>query len=535
MPMTSKRFLAAVLCAMLTVSLMSVDAFSDTLTLLVLYHESGDSKLTASVDKLRNMLMYNNTVYTIADIRTPINYSAYSGIILCLGDNYSLDEDTAASMMISGTPLFVINGGGLSELTDTEWHSGVPVVQCLTDQNQIAEVMTRLGGLILPLRGETAGNAGHVFIGAKDYPLYQKVDNIAYFAYFDPSEDILCAAMATALQDWLWPYSDLPKAYGQYVVLDRVYPFFDPDRMMRITDLLEVAMIPYSVSVMPVYSNADYPSMKRFCEWLRYIQSKGARLILHFPLVSPDYVDEKTLREQIRIAYQAYSMYGVYPVAIEMPLTYMHSKSALSLVSGFRTVFLYESSQYLKDTTYDMNISVKDGHQIIAPAWEKTGAFSTAYAQAIYLDASDGVSELNAQIAGLKKSKRSYKDLSEMENTIYIGSDYIRQNDDGGIWLNEKKADTAYYPFDYEEKYEYDRGFEQYLKQQIQASNKLIVFFVLISGTFFASAIMLARRAVRRELILGKKKRFKLPDGLTDEVYQLEKDLDAPGDNRHES
>ena len=122
-----------------------------------------------------------------------------------------------------------------------------------------------------------------------------------------------------------------------------------------------------------------------------------------------------------------------------------------------------------------------------------------------------------------------------MENTIYIGSDYIRQNDDGGIWLNEKKADTAYYPFDYEEKYEYDRGFEEYLKQQIQASNKLIVFFVLISGTFFASAIMLARRAVRRELILGKKKRFKLPDGLTDEVYQLEKDLDAPGDNRHES
>lgn len=62
------------------------------------------------------------------------------------------------------------------------------------------------------------------------------------FGVFDPSQEAQCAFLSTLLQTWLWPYKNSPTAYGQYLVLDRIYPFADPERLLSLVEMLETEM-----------------------------------------------------------------------------------------------------------------------------------------------------------------------------------------------------------------------------------------------------------------------------------------------------
>ena len=49
--------------------------------------------------------------------------------------------------------------------------------------------------------------------------------------------------------------------------------------------------------------------------------------------------------------------------------------------------------------------------------------------------------------------------------------------------------------------YVYDRGFVQYMTEQIQASNKLILVFVAVACTIFIAGMIISRRTTRRQLL----------------------------------
>ena len=78
--------------------------------------------------------------------------------------------------------------------------------------------------------------------------------------------------------------------------------------------------------------------MKRFCEYLRYVQSKGVGIILRVPFVSIEQVEAEELTRHIALAYEAYAMYGVYPMAIEAPKTWLQCENGLEALRGFLTV-----------------------------------------------------------------------------------------------------------------------------------------------------------------------------------------------------
>ena len=90
--------------------------------------------------------------------------------------------------------------------------------------------------------------------------------------------------------------------------------------------MLETENVPYVLCVMPIYANADYPAMKRFCEVLRYAQSRGAGIVMHVPQVTLANVTVEDLQKNIANAYSAYSRYGVYPLAIEAPDVWLMSE-----------------------------------------------------------------------------------------------------------------------------------------------------------------------------------------------------------------
>lgn len=90
-------------------------------------------------------------------------------------------------------------------------------------QNQTRNAAVRVPDL-LSLSGEGLYENGKIYAGGREYPFCSGTDNVRYTPVVDYSGEILQAALIEELTYWLWPYNDQPHTYGQYLVLDQIYP-----------------------------------------------------------------------------------------------------------------------------------------------------------------------------------------------------------------------------------------------------------------------------------------------------------------------
>lgn len=503
-----KRIIAMLLAVLLPLSLLPMQtAAADEENVLILADAEGDSQSEAALDYLRSLMTWTNAQVTYADAWVDRDDLAdFTSVIVLVAQDRRISEVTAWNIRQSGVKTFVIGSGGLDQLAEqTQWVPGSVVVRWQDEGEGTGDLLVHGSGVML-LQGEGESLGGEVFVNSDSYPLCQTVGQITHLVYFDASSSVMRSMLATLIQTWQWPYDNPPTAYGSYLVLDQVYPFYEPARLMEITDMLEEEGVPYALSLMPIYDHAEYPAMKRFCEYLRYLQSRGVGMILRTPHVTLSQVNSEELLRHMEIAYSAYSAYGVYPTALQAPEIYLQCEKGIDLLIGFRTIFLFKTDEPIPGEKMHTNVARKDGHQIIAAAWDDTEAFSNAYAQAIYLDVNEDVEVLRSYVQRIKGSRRALKSLPQMENTLYLGDDYIVQRG-GSITVNGKAADLTYYPFTYDEDFEFDRGFAQYLTDQIETSNKLILIFVFVACTLFITFTLMSRRIMRSELVHGMRKK----------------------------
>lgn len=501
-----KRCGAAVLALLLAMVLLPLQALAAQTHLLVISTETAEGAAAKTMQTIRQLAMYSNWNCRFENVDAPVSLEGCEGVILCLDEGYALPEKTAQALLDSELPVFVIGSGGLQQLAPVRHEHGTLVIRLETEQHQNQDLLLKQTDItLLKDRGESLGGA--VFVGSTSYPLCQTVEQVTHLAYFDPDNADFGNYLAACLQIWRWPFEDAPRGYGFYLVLDRVYPFDDPARLMEITDMLEEENVPYALTVMPIYANGEYPSMRRFCEYLTYVQSRGAGIILHAPLVTLQNVSAEEIKSHINIAFEAYTNQGVYPLAIQAPESWLMSEKGLSVLTGFRTVFTFPSAEKVQGAKLNINLAFKDGHQLVAAARDGALTYTDAYAQAISLDVNQDVEELRAQVKAIKRSRRTLKNLRNMQNIVYAGDNYLLAEADGSLAFNGKEQKLVYTPFVYDENYEFDRGFVENLKQQIEGGNKLIMLFVVVSCSFFVVAMLLVRRSIRGELLQAKKKK----------------------------
>ena len=180
------------------------------------------------------------------------------------------------------------------------------------------------------------------------------------------------------------------------------------------------------------------------------------------------------------------------------------SEKGQDALRGWRTVFLFQSDEALYGEKSAENTALRDGHQIVAPAYDDTTAFTNAYAQAIYLDPAEDIETLRTQVKRLKNSRAALKKLSDIEGIVYAGDVYVHFYPSEGLYVNGEATSLVYQRFEYDEDYVYDRGFVQYMTDQIQASNKLILAFVVVACTIFIAGMIISRRTTRRQLLGGR-------------------------------
>lgn len=320
------------------------------------------------------------------------------------------------------------------------------------------------------------------------------------------SSGLARAAFIKETAQWKWPYNGSPNIFAQYIVIHKVYPYEDPDKLLEVVKLLVNDKTPFVISVMPIYVNGDYPAMEHFCEVLRYAQANGGAVIINAPINQMVSFDKTVVMDYLAQALKVYSKHGVYPLALEVPRNWMFNEDAVEIMSHFKTIFTSEEKDpYMKRSDMQDNRVYKDGHQWVgtAAALDDMGtSYVSAYSSAVPISMEADMGDIRKMIQACKNSSIPLKSLWDMEHSYWTEKNlmtYKNQN----LMLDDKKMDLSFIPSTYEEKYNYHRNMLQRFSRDLTSQNRKLIVAVGITSILFLLFIFLARYRNRRNYFLS--------------------------------
>ena len=335
-----------------------------------------------------------------------------------------------------------------------------------------------------------------------------RMGRITHIVSYNQKSDILKAIFTQEIALWMWPYKGLPHSYAQYIVFDEVYPFTDPSKLIKIADFMKNNNVPYAISVMPIYDNINFLSMKRFCEALTYIQANGGAVILHNPIIQGDKISTEDIQKKINVAFSAYTSYGVYPIAFEAPSNWMYNDIGKEIMKRFRTIVLYPSEES-GWTTNEMNNEIySDGHKIIAPALSMgndSSNFVKFHSTAVYVDINDNIDELSGKIEAIKSSEISVNSMWSLGQAVYTDNKALLY-ENSILTLQGKIVKLEYVPFEYDEKSNLKKSSITNMTEIIAQNNKLLLLGIMVAITIFIALIFIARYRNRKKFFYNNEK-----------------------------
>lgn len=229
------------------------------------------------------------------------------------------------------------------------------------------------------------------------------------------------------------------KNKNTYLFIDKIYPFTDHREFIKKVDFLYDNGISFICSVMPVYENESIDDMKGFCQVLRYAQSKGGIIILHYPVLYDENLSGKDVKEKMSLAQQIYIKCGVYPLSLHIPEELLYKEDYKNLIHSTNSIFIENDKQIgildLKkysigkfQTVID-KIDIKDEYRYNKPE----NIYNVAFSFNVDLDLNNFKSGVNKII-----NKGIYfSDVNYLDTTVKLGGVELRLNK-SNILLNNK-------------------------------------------------------------------------------------------------
>lgn len=234
-------------------------------------------------------------------------------------------------------------------------------------------------------------------------------------------------------------YGKEKKQENIYLLIDKIYPFIDLNKFVEKIDFLYDQGIPFVCSVMPVYENQDFDAMKRFCEVLRYAQSKGGKIILHSSVLYGESIPGKDVKGKMDLAQQIYVKYGVYPLALDIPEDFLYKEDYKDLIHSSNEVFIEEDKQMgvieLKRYSIDKfdriihKVDTKDEYKYKAPESIHNIAFS--------LNADLDLESFKSEINKLIDKRISFNDLGRLDSVMKLGGIELKATSSDILLNNE--------------------------------------------------------------------------------------------------
>lgn len=343
-------------------------------------------------------------------------------------------------------------------------------------------------------------------------PLVTAKGDTRYIPLCNYTSDFAKAVLMQEIARWLWPYESKMHIYTEYIVLDEVYPFTDLERFSNVVEYLTSNNITFVISVMPIYQNADYPAMQRFCDILRFAQANDGAVILHAPIVQNG-LNATALAQELTVATMNYIDNGVYPLALEIPSEWIFSEDVIPILGRYATLFLSEMDAFSDHPvdTYGCSDFLKLGSQRIQPALKldengisHLGRCSTA----VYLNLAElEDDQLYTAIDAAKNAPIPMQDLRQMDEAVYLNENHYLTWDGSTLIVDGEQRFNSYVPLVEEEKHDYKRNtyyrFVANLKNQnhFLIGLSLVVLLIFLMLTYFSRRQMHNRFLHRKDVV----------------------------------
>lgn len=361
------------------------------------------------------------------------------------------------------------------------------------------EELVEMKGLKAFLHGNYS--SGEITAGNETIPFCSQVGNVRFIPVTAYSGKLVRAALMQEMVQWMWPYRDAPPDYAQYFVLDQVYPFMPAEKLKEKVDVLIESGIPFAISVMPISQNTEFPSMKQFCQVLSYAQANGGAVILNAPIIHQTEVEIDELYEKLTDMTTAYTNYGVYPLGLQVPLSWTNDEVYLKVLERYKTVFVYDdgkSSGFEIDS--HQNVLFQNSHQLILPLIEldHTGtSYLKCYSSALYFNAGEDLEVLEQKLRNCKESSVPFKSLWDMSHSVWA-NDFSMDYENHILCINEEERVIEFHPEEFDEDFEYGRNALQRITVSLQNQNKVLMLLVAVIIVLFTLLILYARKRNKR-------------------------------------
>ncbi len=372
------------------------------------------------------------------------------------------------------------------------------------NQKQIESLVKEEAFLFLT--GELDYRSGSLDVEAIEGYFCGKKEALYHIPITDLRENMIRAAVSREISLWKWPYNGEPHAYAQYMVLNKVYPFQDPDKILAFVNYMIERKQPFVITVMPVYNNGNYPAMQHFCEVLRYAQANGGVILLHSPINQMTEFDVELVNDYMTMAISTYTEQGVYPMGIQVPANWMFHNKAIEIMSRFRTVMVEDDIDTYINLEKDINTNTvyKDGHQWIAPVIKLDGSgtsYLKTYSTAVYFDISEDMDSIERKVQACISSEVPMKSLWDIEHSFWTDEDLMSYKNHI-ILINGKPVDKTFTATEYDENFKYHRNMLKRFSKDLSSGNRKLIVVVVIVATIFLAFILVARYRNKQRFLI---------------------------------
>lgn len=481
--------------------------------ILLLYSKDISEEQIKDVASIADILTYMGYKVSYSSIENSIGQVSEFSNVIIYSTNEREDNDFIDELCNSNNKVMIVGGRLIEQISD-KLKLSVTCKKIRDYSYNIAYNFSETNSVEISandrqaniLEGNFSYKSGRVTGKNVDGFYCTRVDRFTHIVTYNQKSDILKAILTQEIALWMWPYKGLPHSYAQYVVFDEVYPFVDPDKLMKMADFMKKNNIPYIISVMPVYENINFLSMKRFCEVLTYMQANGGAVILHYPIIQSDEITAADIQKKINTALSAYTGYGVYPIAFEAPSNWMYEEVGKEIMRRFRTIILKNSEKSGWTTNEVDNQIYSDGHKIIAPALTTDGNGASLikfHSSAVYLDVNDDMDVLTRKIEAIKSSEISVNSMWALSQAVY--TDKIALVYENNILkLQGNVVKLEYVPFEYDEKLNNKKNGLANLEEIMAQNNRLLLLGICIAIIIFILFILIARYKNHKKFFYSK-------------------------------
>lgn len=338
---------------------------------------------------------------------------------------------------------------------------------------------------------------GYVHIGENE-PFRQADVHVPVFEKGIVNE----ARMAEVLGSWL----DFKQPGQTFALVKDIYPFSDLQLLQNMADRLYDAGIPFIASVQPVFSNTDFPAMKRYLSALQYVQSRNGSIIVNAPVVqATPGLNGQTLQARMEsfIAVLAENRIAPLGIGAELYWTY-DTVFANSGMRFFDSAVLYPDVSPLHiERTNTSRTFVSSLYSVRLDDLAKMGkiggqsqTFRTD--TAVTFDFTDDKELLAKNLKALVGTRIAFDDYKEYRHEVRSGSHTIVSLNaaisiDGKMVHEQEGSDPV------KDDYKYQEEVQKSFTTLFSVQNRIFIVIIAATLVVFGCFLLIGRRLYLRK------------------------------------